>query len=41
MAGKVKELVLSKRIVSTPNSQPGKTLNDRKVQLVKKKNLPQ
>ena len=35
MARKAKELVLSKGVLSTPNSRPSKTLSDRTVQLVK------
>ena len=35
MARKAKELVVSKGVLSTPNSWPGKTLSDRTVQLVK------
>ena len=35
MARKAKELVLSKGVLSMPNSRPGNTLSDRTVQLVK------
>ena len=34
MARKAKELVVSKEVLSTPNSRPDKTLSDRTVQLV-------
>ena len=34
MARKAKEVVISKRVLSTPNSRPSKTLSDRTVQLV-------